>query len=66
MSSPPQAQKPRPLDRKQVRIALASRDWTQAYLAQLVGKSLTTVNLTINHNTYPAVADKIRAVLSIK
>lgn len=66
MSSAPQAQKPRPLAPKQVRLALAARDWTQADLAKAVGKSLTSVNLAINHNTYPAVTVEIRRVLQLK
>lgn len=65
MSSAPQAQMPVPLDRKEVRLALAQRDWTQAKLATVLGKSLTTVNLTINHNTYPAVACEIRKILKL-
>lgn len=54
-----------PLNPRDVRIALAQRGLTQASLAQRVGKSLTTVNLAINHNTYPKVTAKIRALLAL-
>lgn len=66
MSSAPQAEKPRPLDRTKVRLALVVRNWSQAELAGRIGKSLTAVNLTINHNTFPDVADLIRAELNLK
>jgi hypothetical protein len=66
MSSASQAQKPRPLDPIKVRLALVTRGWTQASLATRIGKSLTAVNLTINHNTYPDVADLIRAELNLR
>jgi hypothetical protein len=65
MSNASQAEKPRPLIRRQVRLALAARDWTQAELAGRINKSLTAVNLTINHNTYPDVAALIRAELNL-
>lgn len=66
MSNTPQAQKPAALDKKAVRVALAQRGWTQAQLAQQIGVSLPSVSLTINHNTYPNVADKIRAALGLQ
>ena len=54
-----------PLNPQAVRVALAQRGLTQASLAQRVGKSLTTVNLAINHNTYPKVTAKIRTLLAL-
>lgn len=67
MSTPTQAKNaaPPPLDKKAVRIALATRGWTQAQLATRIGVSLASVSLTINHNSYPKVAAKIRKALSL-
>lgn len=64
MPSPTQDEKPG-LDKKEVRVALAQRGWTQAKLAKKIGVSLASVSLTINHNSYPNVADKIRKALSL-
>lgn len=66
MSKTPQAQKPAPLDKKEVRVALAKRGWTQAELANHIGVSLPSVSLTINHNTFPKVARKIRVALGMQ
>jgi len=41
------------------------KGWTQARLAKEVGKSLAAVNLAINHNSYPAVTEKIRTLLGL-
>ena len=54
-----------PLDPFRVRVALAQHGLTQAALAKRVGKSLTSVNLAINHNTYPRVTADIRKVLAL-
>lgn len=64
MSSSPQAKNP-PLDKKAVRVALAQRGWTQAKLAKRIGVSLASVSLTINHDSYPRVAAKIRKALDL-
>lgn len=64
MSSSPQAKNP-PLDKRQVRVALAQRGWTQAQLAKRIGVSLASVSLTINHDSYPRVANKIRKALAL-
>ncbi len=53
------------LSKGAVRLALASRDWSQADLANSIGKSLTAVNLTINHNLFGDVADLIRKELKL-
>jgi hypothetical protein len=66
MSNLPQAQTIQPLDPLKVRVALAQRGWTQARLATELGRSLTTVSLTINHHTYPAVAVEIRKLLELE
>lgn len=54
-----------PLNKGAVRMALAGRDWSQANLANSIGKSLTAVNLTINHNMFSDVADLIRKELKL-
>lgn len=54
-----------PLSKAAVRVALAGRDWSQADLANSIGKSLTAVNLTINHNLFADVADLIRKKLNL-
>ncbi len=64
MPNTTQAEKPA-LDKKVVRVALAQRGWTQAKLAKRIGVSLASVSLTINHNSYPNVAAKIRKELSL-
>ena len=64
MSTSAQAEKPA-LDKKSVRVALAQKGWTQAALAKRIRVSVTSVSLTINHNSYPKVADKIRKALSL-
>lgn len=55
----------RALDKKAVRVALAQKGWTQAALAKRIGVSVTSVSLTINHDSYPKVAAKIRKALSL-
>lgn len=65
MFNVPQGQTSKPLDPLEVRVALAKRGWSQARLAKEVGKSLTTVNLAINHNSYPAVTAQIRELLNL-
>ena len=66
MPSKTQGQNPRPrLDPKSVRVALARRGWVQADLANAVGKSLTAVNLAINHGTFPDVEAAIRKELNL-
>lgn len=65
MPTPAQAKSEPPLDPQEVRIALALRGWTQAALARRLGRSLTTVNLTINHHTFPRVAKAIRELLEL-
>lgn len=64
MSSASQAEI-QPLDPQAVRLALVMKGWTQARLAKEVGKSLAAVNLAINHNSYPAVTEKIRTLLGL-
>lgn len=64
MSTSAQAEKPA-LDKKAVRVALAQKGWTQAALAKRIRVSVTSVSLTINHNSYPNVAEKIRKALSL-
>lgn len=64
MPTTPQAKNP-PLDKRAVRVALAERGWTQAKLAKRIGVSLASVSLTINHDSYPNVAAKIRKALSL-
>ena len=64
MPTPAQAKK-KPLNKKAVRVALAKRGWTQVQLAKHIGVSLPSVSLTINHDTYPRVAEKIRNALSL-
>lgn len=64
MSNSTQAKNP-PLDRKDVRVALAQKGWTQAKLAKHIGVSIASVSLTINHDSYPRVASKIRKALSL-
>lgn len=54
-----------PLNPREVRVALAVKGWTQAKLAKEIGKSLTTINLTINHNTFPEVTKSIRRKLAL-
>lgn len=54
-----------PLDPHKVKVALAIKGWTQSRLAQAAGCSLTTANLTINHNTFPAVTKRIRKILNL-
>ena len=59
---------PRPkirLSKPAVRMALARRDWSQADLANAISKSLTAVNLTINHGLFSDVADLIRKELKL-
>lgn len=53
------------LSKPAVRMALARRDWSQADLANAINKSLTAVNLTINHGLFADVADLIRKELKI-
>ena len=53
------------LNPREVKVALAIMGWTQARLAQEVGKSLTTINLAINHNTFPEVTKVIRRKLAL-
>ena len=65
MSTPTQVKTPPPLDKRDVKLALATRGWTQAALASRIGVSITSVNLAINHNSYPRVAAKIRKALSL-
>ncbi len=66
MPSPAQQKnKPKPLDKLTVKIALLKKGWSQARLAQEVKSSVTTVNLTINHNTSSDVNLKIRKALAI-
>lgn len=61
-----QAKKAKPrLCKKSIRIALATRDWSQADLANAIGKSLTAVNLTINHGMFPDITDRIRKELGL-
>lgn len=64
MSSSPQV-KNIPLDKKAVRVALAQKGWTQAQLAKRIGVSLASVSLTINHDSFPRVAAKIRKALAL-
>lgn len=64
MSTTPQVKNP-PLDKKAVRVALAQKGWTQAQLAKRIGVSIASVSLTINHDSYPRVANKIRKALSL-
>lgn len=64
MSSSPQV-KNVPLDKKRVRVALAEKGWSQAQLAKRIGVSVVSVSLTINHDSYPRVAAKIRKALSL-
>lgn len=54
-----------PLKPRAVKIALATRGWTQARLAKEIGKSLACVNLAINHNSFPAVTTSIRKKLAL-
>ena len=68
MPTKPQAKSPgeKPtLNKREVRLALFHRDWTQADLANKIGKSLTTTNLAINHGTFPDVVIAIREELSL-
>lgn len=67
MATPRQAKSPavKRLDKQKVRVALIMRGWSQAELAVAINRSLTAVNLTINHGTYPAIADQIRKELSL-
>lgn len=69
MPATAQAKKPKKpkqlLNKASVRLALAMRDWSQADLANRIGKSLTAVNLTINHNLFGDVADLIRKELKL-
>ena len=65
MPTPAQVKNAPPLDKKAVRVALATKGWTQAQLASRIGVSLASVSLTINHNSYPNVAAKIRKALSL-
>ena len=68
MSSTAQAQThtdDQPLDAREVKIQLVLKGWTQARLAKEIKKSLTTTNLTINHNTYPDVTPLIRKALKL-
>ncbi|MFC5049219.1 hypothetical protein ACFPK9_01115 [Rubritalea spongiae] len=53
------------LNPKEVRIQLAVRGWTQSDLAKRVKASLTATNLSINHNTYPAITLRIREALEL-
>ena len=64
MSSSSQVKNP-PLDKRAVRIALANKGWSQAALAKRIGVNLTSVNLAINHNSYPRVSGKIRKALGL-
>lgn len=54
-----------PLNPRDVKVALAVKGWTQASLAQKIGKSLTATNLTINHNTFPEITKLIRRKLAL-
>lgn len=68
MPTRPQAKTPDaplPLNKREVRLALLNRDWTQADLARRIGKSLTTTNLAINHGTFPDVVVAIRKELHL-
>lgn len=65
MPRPRQHESEKALDRKAVRMGLAERGWPQAELARRIGKSLAAVNLTINHNTFPDVAARIRRALNL-
>jgi ribosome-binding protein aMBF1 (putative translation factor) len=66
MATRAQAQKAKPqLCKKTVRLALAGRDWSQADLANAIGRSLTSVNLTINHGMFPEVTRLIRKELKL-
>ena len=58
--------KPKPrLNKLNVRIALARRGWSQADLANAIGKSLTAVNLTINHGLFADVTELVRKELKL-
>ena len=53
------------LSKRAVKLALLHLDWTQADLANALGKSLTAVNLSINYGTCPEVTEAIRKELSL-
>ena len=61
-TKPTPAEEP-PLNIRDVKIRLATLGWTQSQLAKKVGSSLTSVNLSINHNTFPEVTKRIRQAL---
>jgi hypothetical protein len=68
MSNPRQAKTPKQkpkLSKQAVRVALVHRGWTQADLANAIGKSLTATNLAINHCTFPEIVTAIRKELRL-
>ena len=60
-----QKNKQEPLDPIEVRVALARKGWTQGNLATALKTSITTINLTINHNTSDNFNKKIRQILAL-
>lgn len=56
--------KPR-LSKRAVQLALFQRGWTQAHLANVINRSLTAVNLSINHGTFADVTELIRKELKL-
>lgn len=64
-SATQQKKTPPPLDPRKVKVALAVKGWTQAELAKRVGRSITLVNLTINHNTSAFCNARIRKILAL-
>lgn len=60
------ANRPKPrLSKRAVEIALCQRGWTQAHLANAINKSLTAVNLSINHGMFVEVTELIRRELKL-
>lgn len=67
MTTPAQAEKPAEdrLSKQAVRIALLNRRWVQADLARSINRSITSVNLAINHGMFPKVVAEIRSALGL-